>query len=213
MIPKGPRRAMFEGEACRYPTDSGAGEPVGRGVSGNGLEMTLRSKVMKRIYFLVPDIETTRKIVDGLLLARVEERHIHVLAKRGTPLEDLPEATFLQKTDFIPALEQGIAVGGMTGMLAGLVAVALPTGLVLGGGAVLAISLLGAGFGAWASSMIGASTGNRQLKDYEDAIGRGELLVMVDVPKERVEEVEELVKKHHPEAECEGTEPTIPPFP
>ncbi|MGX2042225.1 DUF1269 domain-containing protein [Methylocaldum sp. MU1018] len=168
---------------------------------------------MKRIYFLVPDIETTRKIVDGLLLARVEERHIHVLAKRGTPLEDLPEATFLQKTDFIPALEQGIAVGGMTGMLAGLVAVALPTGLVLGGGAVLAISLLGAGFGAWASSMIGASTGNRQLKDYEDAIGRGELLVMVDVPKERVEEVEELVKKHHPEAECEGTEPTIPPFP
>jgi len=168
---------------------------------------------MKRIYFLVPDIDITKKIVDDLLLARVEERHIHVLAKRGTPLEDLPEATFLQKTDFIPALEQGIAVGGVTGMLAGLVAVALPTGLVLGGGAVLAISLLGAGLGAWWSSLIGASAGNRQLKDYEDAIERGELLVMVDVPKDRVEDIEELVKKHHPEAECEGTEPTIPPFP
>ncbi|HYE36666.1 DUF1269 domain-containing protein [Methylocaldum sp.] len=168
---------------------------------------------MKRIYFLVPDIEITKKIVDELLLARVDERHIHVLAKRGVPLEDLPEATFLQKTDFIPSLEQGIAVGGMTGMLAGLVAVALPTGLVLGGGAVLAISLLGAGVGAWSSSMIGASIGNRQLKNYEDAMERGELLVMVDVPKDRVEEIEELIKKHHPEAECEGTEPTIPPFP
>jgi hypothetical protein len=168
---------------------------------------------MKRIYFLVPDIETTRAIVDELLLARVEEKHIHVLAKRDTPLEHLPEATFLQKTDFIPALEQGMAVGGVTGMLAGLAAVALPTGLVLGGGAVLALSLAGAGLGAWWSSLIGASVGNRRTKDYQDAIERGELLVMVDVPKDRVEEIEELIRKHHPEAECEGTEPTIPAFP
>lgn len=168
---------------------------------------------MKRIYFLVPDIETTKKIVDELLLARVEERHMHVLAKRDTPMEDLPEASFLQKTDFIPALEQGIAIGGATGVLAGLVALALPTGLVLGGGAVLALSLAGAGLGAWWSSMIGASTGNRRLKDFEAAIEQGEFLMMVDVPKERVEEIEELVKKHHPEAECEGTEPFMPPFP
>lgn len=168
---------------------------------------------MRRIYFLVPNLETTRKIVDELLLARVEERHIHVLARRDTPLEDLPEATFLQKTDFIPSLEQGLAVGGATGMLAGLVAVALPTGLVLGGGAVLAVSMIGAGLGAWASSLIGASTGNRRLKDYEDAIEQGQLLVMVDVPKSRVEDIEALVRKHHPDAECKGTEPTIPSFP
>lgn len=168
---------------------------------------------MKRIYFLVPNIEITKKIVDELLLARIEERHIHVLAKRGTPLEDLPEATFLEKTDFIPALEQGLAIGGLTGVLAGLVAVVLPTGLVLGGGAVLAISLAGAGVGAWLSSMIGISIGNRRIQQFEEAIGKGELLVMIDVPKARVEEIEEIVKKHHPEAECEGTEPHIPAFP
>jgi hypothetical protein len=168
---------------------------------------------MKRIYFLVPDIETTKKIVDELLLARVEERHMHVIAKRGTPLENLPEASFLQKTDFVPALEQGIAIGGATGALAGLAAIALPTGLVLGGGAVLALSLAGAGLGAWWSSMIGAGVGNRRIKDFEAAIEQGEFLMMVDVPKERVEEIEELVKKHHPEAECEGTEPFMPPFP
>lgn len=168
---------------------------------------------MKRIYFLAPNIETTRNIVDDLLLARVEERHIHILAKRGTPLENLPEATFLQKTDFIPALEQGITIGGMSGILAGVVALALPTGPVLGGGAMLALPLLGAGVGAWASSLIGASIGNRRLRDYEDAIERGEFLIMVDVPKARVEEIEELIKKHYPEAECEGVEPMMPPFP
>jgi hypothetical protein len=168
---------------------------------------------MKRIYFLVPDIEIAKKLVDDLLLARVEDRHIHVLAKRGTPLEDLPEATFLQKTDFIPALEQGLALGGLTGIMAGLVAVALPTGLVLGGGAVLAISLAGAGFGALMSSMVGSGIGNRRIQQFQEAMERGEFLMMVDVPRSRVEEIEQIVENRHPEVECEGTEPTIPPFP
>ena len=135
------------------------------------------------------------------------------MAKRGTPLEDLPEATFLQKSDFIPALEQGLALGGLTGVLAGVVAVALPTGLVLGGGAVLAISLAGAGFGALMSSMIGLSIGDRRIKQFQEAMENGAFLMMVDVPRQRVEEIEEIVKNHHPQAECEGTEPTIPPFP
>ena len=81
---------------------------------------------MRRIYFLVPDVDVAKRIVDELLLARIEERHLHLLAKRGTPLEDLPEASLLQKTDFIPAVERGLALGGATGMLAGLVAIALP---------------------------------------------------------------------------------------
>jgi hypothetical protein len=168
---------------------------------------------MRRIYFLAPNIEISKKIVDELLLARIEERHIHVLAKRGTPMENLPEATYLQKTDFIPALEQGLALGGLTGILAGLVAMALPGGLVLAGGALLATTLAGAGVGAWMSSMVGSSIGNRRIQQFEEAIEKGAFLMMVDVPKDRVEEIEAIIKKHHPDAECEGTEPTIPPFP
>ncbi|RMD68776.1 MAG: DUF1269 domain-containing protein [Gammaproteobacteria bacterium] len=169
---------------------------------------------MRRLYFLVPDVETARKIVEELLLARVEERHIHLIAKEGTPMEDLPEATFLQKTDFVPALERGLAIGGATGLLAGLVAMTFPpAGLVLGGAAVLATTLAGAGVGAWLSSMIGAALPNSRIKQFEEAIEKGEILMMVDVPKDRVHEIEELIKKHHPEAEVEGTEPTVPPFP
>lgn len=168
---------------------------------------------MRRIYFLAPDIKVSKKLVDELLLARVEERHIHVLAKRGTPLENLPEATYLQKSDFIPALERGVTLGGLTGMLAGLVAVTLPIGVVLGGGAVLATSMAGAGVGGLLSSMVGSSIGNRQIQQFAEAIENGQFLIMIDVPRQRVEEIEALVKKHHPEADCGGTEPTIPPFP
>lgn len=162
---------------------------------------------MRRIYFLVPGIETTKKIVEELLLERVEERHIHVLGKRGTSLEKLPEAGFLQKTDFVPALEQGIALGTVVGLIGGLIAMVLPTGLLLGGGAVLAISFAGAGVGGLMSSMVGSSIGNRRIEQFQAAMEEGELLVMIDVDRDRVEEIESIIKKHHPEAECEGADP------
>jgi hypothetical protein len=168
---------------------------------------------MRRIYFLVPNIDIAKKVVDDLLLARIGERHIHVLAKRDTPMEDLPEATFREKTDFIPALEQGVALGGLTGIVAGLIAIAVPGGPVLGGGAVLAIALAGSGVGGLMSSLIGLNIGDRRIQQYQEALEKGEFLMMVDVPRQRVEEIEQIVKSHHPEAECEGTEPTIPPFP
>ena len=38
----------------------------------------------RRLYFIMPDLPSARKMMDDLLLARIEERHIHVLARRGT---------------------------------------------------------------------------------------------------------------------------------
>ncbi|SEM70881.1 DUF1269 domain-containing protein [Nitrosomonas marina] len=169
---------------------------------------------MRRIYFLVPNLSVTRKIVEELLLAKVEEKHIHVIAKRGTPLEDLPEANLLQKSDFVPAVEQGAALGGATGLLAGLVAVALPpASTVIAGGVLLATTLVGAGVGSWAGGMVGMSVGNRRIKEFEDAIEAGEFLVLADVASERVDQIEALIKQHIPQVEVEQTEPRIPAFP
>ncbi len=169
---------------------------------------------MRRIYFLLPDVEVARKVVDELLLARIDVQHIHVIAKEGTEMMDLPEATLAQKSDLVTALERGITVGGATGLIAGVVAVSFPpAGLVLGGGALLGIALAGTGFGALMSTMIGVSAPNSRHKQFEDAIKEGELLMLVDVPKARVDEIETLVKQHHSDVDIEGTEPTIPVFP
>ncbi|MEJ2345681.1 MAG: DUF1269 domain-containing protein [Gammaproteobacteria bacterium] len=169
---------------------------------------------MRRLYFLLPDVETAAKVVDDLLLVRIEERHIHLVAKEGIPLGVLPEASLLQKSDFVPAVERGVALGGAAGLLSGLVAVAFPpAGVVLGGGALLASALVGAGLGVWMSGMIGVSVPNSRLKQFEEAVQDGQLLMLVDIPKQRVDEVENLVRKHFPKVEIEGTEPTIPAFP
>lgn len=169
---------------------------------------------MRRIYFLLPNTASAKSIANELLLQRVEWRHIHVLAGPGVHLEDLPEATLTQRSDLLPALARGTAAGGVTGMLAGLVAMAFPpAGLTIAGGAVVVMTLASAGFGAWAATMIGVAVPSTRLRRFEQAVEQGELLMMVDVPKDRVDEIEQLVKSHHAEADIEGTDPTIPAFP
>ena len=66
----------------------------------------------KRLYFMLPDFQSARSMLDEMLLARVEERHIHFLAKRGTLPDDLPEASVLQKTDIVHGAEMGLVIGG-----------------------------------------------------------------------------------------------------
>jgi hypothetical protein len=159
---------------------------------------------MERLFFLVPDPNSAKQIVDELLLARVEARHIHAIAK-GTPMQGVPEATLVQTSDLIPALERGVAAGGATGLIAGLIAVAFrAAGLALGGGAVLAITLVGAGFGALMSTMVGIGIPSSRLEQFQKAIEKGDLLMMVDVSKARVDEIQTLVTKRHPEAMLAG---------
>ncbi len=169
---------------------------------------------MKRLYFLVPNRSVAKAIVDDLLLARLEERHIHVLAKRGTPMDNLPEASVMQKTDFVPATQRGVAIGAAAGALGGVAVLALPLATShIAGGIVLAGMLVGAGLGAWFGGMAGMSAGNSRLQKFAPAIEKGEFLMMVDVPMGRVAEFEQLVKSHHPEVDARGVEPIIPAFP
>ncbi len=167
----------------------------------------------RRLYFLLPDIAITRTIVDELLLARIDEHHIHVLARDDIPLTDLPEASLLQKSDLIHGMESGLIVGGASGAVVGAIATLFPTSGFLGaGGLVLACAIGGAMVGVWASGMIATDVRNSRLRSFESALQSGQILLMVDAPKERVEAIQMLVETHH-ETRLEGTEPTIPAFP
>lgn len=165
---------------------------------------------MRRIYFLVPNIKTTHKIVDELRSEGIKDRHIHVLARRETPLEDLPEAGLTIETDFIPAVERGAALGGTTGLLAGLVGLKF-AGFALAGGPLLGILFAGATVGSLMSGLSGLSADNSRLKQFEEAIERGEFLLLIDIPKNQIDELSKAIIKHHPEAEFDGIEPLLPP--
>ena len=168
----------------------------------------------RRLYFLLPNVPRARQVVDELLLARIDDHHIHVMAREGTPLGDLPKANLLQRSDFVHGMEIGLSVGGATGILAGLVAVAFPPeGLTLGAWTLLVTAISGAVIGAWVAGMVGTDIPNSQLKEFQSAVNDGQILMMVDIPKGKVETVTKMIRRHHPEADMHGIEPTIPAFP
>jgi hypothetical protein len=168
----------------------------------------------RRMYFVLPDVATAEKTMNDLLLARIEDRHVHCLARRGTPLGSLHEANVFQKTDVVHGSELGLVVGGVGGILLGAAVVFLP---IMGGSlpmvTILLTALGGAVFGAWAASLIASSTPNSRLLMFAKDMEQGHVLMMVDVPSGRVEEIRDLVEKRHPEAAQHGVEPTIPAFP
>jgi hypothetical protein len=168
----------------------------------------------RRLYFMLPDVPSARALLDELLLARIEERHMHFWAKDGTPLPDMPEASFLQKSDLVHGVESGIVAGGAIGVIAGGLLVQYPPdGLHLSTLIILAFGLAGALFGAWVSGMVAAAIPNSRLKAFLQGIEQGQVLLMVDVPPRRVMEIEELVEKRHPDFRFGGVEPHIPAFP
>lgn len=168
----------------------------------------------RRLYFILPDAASARRIRDELLLAQIENGHIYVMAKDGVPLKGLHEASILQSTDFVHGAETGLAVGGGIGILAGLLAVLFPpVGIDLQFVTILLTALVGAAFGAWVASMVASSIPNSRLKTFESAVAAGRVLMMVDVPAGRVDEIKQLIAAQHPEAASSGIEPTIPAFP
>ena len=169
---------------------------------------------MRRICLLSPDVEHAHRLVKDLMANGIPEHHIHVIAREGTPMEDLPDAG-PEQDDFLPAYERGVAIGGAGGLLAGLFALAVPpSGLVIGGGAVILFGLYGAGLGGLLTAISGAAYPNSRLERFEEQIEQGKLLVMADIPRRQVEHFEELIKSHDPDIEITGFEPPphlIPP--
>ncbi|KDP83515.1 DUF1269 domain-containing protein [Cupriavidus basilensis] len=168
----------------------------------------------KRIFWLLPDLASARRTMDDLLLARVENSHIHFIARDGADMTGLHEANLFQTSDIVHAAEMGLMVGGGIGIVAGALVALFPiVSETPQWGLVGVLAVLGAAFGAWASSMIGCSAPNSRHKTFEKDIEEGKILLMVDVPRGRVEEIEALLQQSHPEARFAGMDPAIPAFP
>ena len=168
----------------------------------------------RRLYFLLPDVASARQTANDLLLARVEDRHMRFLAKRGTDLGELHEASYAQKSDLIHGAGIGLGLGGVGGLLLGLVIVTYPPQgtnpqLVV----VLIAAIVGAVLGAWISSMVAAAVPNSRLKQFEGDIENGKVLLMVDVPYGQIAQIRTLVIGRHPEAVPGGQETRFPAFP
>lgn len=145
-------------------------------------------------------------------LARINEPHIHILANDDVSLGDLPKASIMQTSDIVHSIETGLVIGGLTGLFVALIAtVSLELGSVVGV-VILSCTLFGALLGIWTSSMVGGDVRNSRLRNFESAIKDGKVLLMVDVPQQRLEDISSKIESHK-QAHYGGSEPSIPAFP
>ena len=86
-------------------------------------------------------------------------------------------------------------------------------GLPFAQGGVLLMIGAGAVFGIFASTLVGTAVPNSKLRKFAADIDRGKILLIVDVPSTRVDDVQALLGRRHPEAASGGIEPTVPAFP
>lgn len=168
---------------------------------------------MRRLYFVLPDAEIARKVEDDLLLARIDDRHIHFLANNDVNLQGLPKTGVMQRADAL----HGTVLGAFLGCLGGAALVATMAefpemaGFRVRWPWVLPIGVLGGLIGFWISGR--SDTPHYHHEAFVHALEEGHVLVMIDVPVARVEEIRELIKGHYPQAEDHGIDPQIPAFP
>lgn len=163
-----------------------------------------------RLYYFLPDIDSARRTLDDLLLARIEERHVRFMRRDGALPPDLPEAGVLQQTDILHGVGCGAAAGAAMGVALGAV---LIWSYALAPIVMLATTAVGLLFGGWAASMVAAALPNNRLKPLLPELERGRVLMIADVPARRVAQIEGLLAERHPENRFGGEEPAIPVFP
>jgi hypothetical protein len=132
-----------------------------------------------RHVFSTPDIETARTAMQAARAAGIPETDISLIARSDIELEATPEQHKEAGSDFYPAALRGVIGGGATGLLAGLVAVAIPPiGVTVAG--VIGLTIAGALTGGWASALAGASVPDPVRRKFEHEIENGRILVVLD---------------------------------
>jgi hypothetical protein len=150
-----------------------AGGTIGRSPSIMGSAMKTR-----RVYSTT-DLAQARAAMQAARSAGIPDEDLSLIARADIELEKIPEQRKDEHTDFKPAAVRGLAEGGATGLLAGLVAMAIPPlGVTLAG--AVAVGAASALVGAWTNALMGSSSPDPVRQKFEGEIEAGRILVVVD---------------------------------
>ncbi len=153
--------------------------------------------------FLLPNIKSANKACEKLLIARVEEKNIHFLARPDIDLGKLQAATALEKTNMLHEGERGMLIGAGLGLLAGLYVLSFPPWITKSPVwytdshwyIVLLVTILtGAFFVAFGAALLGVNLFNSDLKRYKNRIDEGEILMIVKAPFYKVNTIRRIMK-------------------
>ncbi len=153
--------------------------------------------MFRRVYFLSPDVDHAQSAAAELVAAGVGSKHIHTIAREDIDIGSLPQATRKQKRDRIWFFDRLFWVSDMVIYMLAFVFFTLTLYFEFYIWAVVAFILMSV---AWAiGEYYTIKKPHVHLNGVRDAIAQGGILLMVDVPKQRVHEINQMISNNHPE--------------
>lgn len=145
-----------------------------------------------RCVFSTSDLKAAQAAMQAARSAGIADGDLSLIARRDIELEQIADHRLVDKNDSSPGAVRGIGLGGGTGLLLGLIAVAVPPlGLTIAG--VGAMAVAGAAMGAWTGALVGFNVPDPVSREFEGRIEAGNILVIVDSEPETVDAMRSAV--------------------
>lgn len=165
--------------------------------------------MLRRLYFLFPDEDHAQLAVNRLINRRVPRVHMHAIGK-GVELSHLPRATERQMKDTAFRIDQVLWKINLLVFATALVlfVASLFAAEWFWSGILFAVILMAFILG----KVFIESVPHDHLTEFTGALAHGEILLMVDVPFYRVNDIVDYVEHLHPEARLDGASWMIDAF-
>lgn len=135
-----------------------------------------------RHVFSAGDLRTAKAAIAAARASGIGDSHISLVAREDIELEVLPDDRIDSGADTMPAAVRGAVEGGSIGLVAGLIAFAVPAfGVTIIGAGLLAA--IGTAVGSWSSALMGSAVPSEVRRRFEEEIERGRILVVLDGDK------------------------------
>ncbi len=156
----------------------------------------------RRLFFVLPDETHAMQVVHDIEASGVDHNHIHAVPGHGVTLAQLHLATPRQQRDAAGRIGKMIWITNLVIFFIALIGLiqALARNSVLW----TAVALLVVTATIVAGVLFASRVPGTHLGDLRSALSHGDIVLMVDVPKARVHEIEEVAERHHPEVTAGG---------
>ncbi len=161
----------------------------------------------RRLYFIFSNTHQAQQAFADLKNAGIDQNHIHALSRSDIDLGTLPLATVPQRSDLAWRMENVAWRSNLALFALGLLALLI--GIYTG---ISALSLLGLAVMLLtfiAGAMFASQVPDAHLDEFRGTLAHGDIVLLVDVPRRRHGEIEELMRQRHPEAIPGGSSWTI----
>lgn len=161
----------------------------------------------RRLYFLFPSPKTAETAVKELIQLGIRRDYIHTLARDDVDISGLPSITPRQRYGLRERLAR---VYWNSELIVFFLALAgLLTAIALNSLSGVAVALIAMTASFLSGAFYATHVPDTTLSDFKEALAHREVLLLVDVPRQRIAEVEANIHKHHPAAVAGGSSWTI----